>query len=217
MFERPFWRFFGALGDFCILTAFWLLTSLPFVTVGASTAALFYVFLKKRNGEEGALWQMYKKSFAENAKQGIFLWLLYVFVALDAFLIGYTLCARGAFAASDFARGGHFHVALAVACLLYLSVMLYTAALMATFRQTAGQLVAAAVGMTFGQLPSTLLYLVILGALGYATFYLFPALILIDVPLAVYLISMRMNVIFRKQIERVEKRTKEETEKTGGN
>lgn len=217
MFERPFWRLFGALGDFFILTAFWLFTSLPAVTVGASTSSLFYVCLKKRNHEEGTLWQMYKKSFLENAKQGIFLWLLYVFVVVDLLIIGYSLCRQGTLAASDFARGGRLHIALVAACLIYVSVMLYTAALMAMFRQTSGQLVTAAVGLTFSQLPSTLLYLVILGVLYLVTFYLFPALILIDIPLAVYLISMRMNVIFQKQIARVEKCKQVETDKAGGN
>lgn len=206
MFERPFWRFFGALGDFFILTVFWLVSSLPLVTIGASTTALFYVCLKKRRNEESTLWKMYKRSFRENLKQGIFLWLLYVFIAVDVFIIGYSLCRQGAAAPADFAQGGRYYTALVVVGLLYFSVMLYSAALMAMFRQTTGQCVVAAIGLTFSQLPSTLLFLVIFAALWLATYYLFPALIFIDVPLAVYLISMRMNVIFDKQIERVEKR-----------
>lgn len=209
MFERPFWRFFGAIGDFFILTVYWLLGSLPIVTIGCSTTALFYVCLKKRRGEEGTLWRMYKKSFRENLKQGVFLWLLYLFIALDVGIIGYMLTQQGVCALADFQDGGRFHTAFVVVVLIYIGVMLYSSALLALFRQTTGQLVLSAIGLTFNQLPSTLLFLVILAALWLATFYLFPALVFVDVPLAVYLISIRMSAIFNRQIARAEKRKAE--------
>lgn len=205
IFDRPFWRFFSALGDFFLLNIYWLFTSLPLVTIGVSTSALFYVCLKKRRHEEGNLWQMYKKSFLENLKQGTFIWLLYIFVAVDVFIIGLILCQRGVLHAEDFARNGRHYFSLVIVILMYLGVMLYTAALLAMFRQTTIQCIQAAVGMTFSQLPSTLLFLLILLALWTVTFYLFPALIFIDIPLAVYLISIRINTIFQKQISRVEK------------
>lgn len=207
MFERPFWRFFGRLGDFFILTVYWVIASLPVVTIGASTTALFYVCLKLRRGEEGKLAQMFKKSFRENFRQATFIWLLYVFVALDVGIIGFTLCRQGVLSAADFAmEGGKYYPALLVVCLIYLAVMIYTAALLATFRQTTGQCIGAAIGLAFGRLPSTILFLIILWALCMATLYLFPALIFVDVPLAVYLISMRMSTIFDRQIARTEAR-----------
>ena len=88
--------------------------------------------------------------------------------------------------------------------------MLYSAALLALFRQTTGQLIVSAIGLAFNQLPSTILFLLILAALWLATFYLFPALIFIDIPLAVYLISIRMNAIFNRQIQRAEARNRAE-------
>ena len=207
MFDRPFWRFFSRLGDFFILTVYWVLTSWPVVTIGASTTALFYVCLKTRRGEEGKLWQMYKKSFLENLKQATFIWLLYIFIAVDVGIIGYTLCRQGVLSAADLAMdGGKYYPALLTVCLLYVALMIYTAALLAMFKQTTGQCISAAIGLTFGRLPSTILFLVILWALCMATYYLFPALIFVDVPLAVYLISERMNTLFNRQIERVEKR-----------
>ena len=210
MMERPFWRFFGALGDFFILTVYWLIGSLPIVTIGVSTTALFYVCLKKRRNEEGTLWRMFKKSYRENLKQGVFLWLLYVFIALDACIIGYMLIQSGRCALADFQSGGRFYIALAVVELIYISVMLYSAALLSLFRQTTGQLIVSAIGLAFNQLPSTILFLLILAALWLATFYLFPALIFIDIPLAVYLISIRMNAIFNRQIQRAEARNRAE-------
>jgi len=206
MFERPFWKFFGLLGDFFILTLYWVLTSLPIITIGASTAALFYVFLKMRAGEQGTLWGMYAKSFRENVKQAIFLWLLYLFLALDAVIIGWMLAKNGVIAPADFAMGGRHFLSLVIVCLAYACVMLYTAALLAMFKQTARQCILAAVGLAFGRIFSTLLFMGILAALGYITLYLFPPLMFIGAPLAIYLISLRMAVIFQKQIALVESR-----------
>lgn len=222
--DRPMWRFFGSLGDFFILTVYWVITSWPIVTIGASTTALFYVCMKLRRREEGKLWQMYMKSFKENFKQATFIWLLYIFIAVDVAIIGHMLIQQGVFALSDFAMyDGKYYPTLLIVCLVYLSIMVYTAALLAMFRQTTSQCIGGAVTLTFAKLPSTLLFLVIIWALGMATYYLFPALIFVDVPMAIYLISMRMNVIFDKQIARVEANERKESgdemqdEITGGN
>lgn len=207
--ERPFWKFFAQIGDFFVLSLFWVLTSLPIVTIGASTAALFYVFFKTRAQEQGTLWGMYKKSFLENAKQGTLLWLIYLFVALDIVIICYMLCGAGICAPSDFSEGGKFFAAWIVLALCYVSVLLYSAALLGMFRQTMAQCVASAVSLTFSRIFSTLLFLLIIAALAFATFYIFPALVFIDVPLAIYLISLRMYVLFKKQVGYAEKRERE--------
>lgn len=206
IFQRPFWRFFGLLGDLFILSAFWILTSLPLVTMGASTAALFYVFFKTRAGEQGTLWKMYKKSFLENWKQGTFLQLLYLFIAVDLGIIGYMLCENGLCAPADFAWGGKYFAATLALILLYTSVTIYTAALLARFRQTTAQCALSALSLTCSRILSTLLFLLIIAALFFVTVFLFPMLLLIDVPLAVYLISLRMDGVFTSQIERVKRR-----------
>lgn len=89
------------------------------------------------------------------------------------------------------------------------------AALLAMFKQTTSQCLIATVGLAFGKLPSTRLFLVILWVLAMLTVNLFPFLILIDVPLAVYLITIRMSTIFQKQIDRVEKRGQENDDSEG--
>ncbi|MGN0802018.1 MAG: YesL family protein [Candidatus Faecivicinus sp.] len=205
-FNGPLWRFFGRLADLFLLMVYWVATSWPIVTIGASTTALFYVCFRLRQKNEGKLWQMYIKSFKENLKQATFIWLLYLFAALDVFLVGFSLCRQGLFQPADFSiDGGKYYPALLTVCLVYGSIMLYTAALLAMFRQTTGQCIGAAIMMAFGRLPSTLLFLIIIWALSMATLYLFPPLILIDVPLAVWLISKRMYTLFQKQIRQAEK------------
>ena len=194
--QRPMWRLFSMLGDFFILTVYWLMGCLPVVTIGCSTVAIFYVFLKKRRREEGTLWQMYKKSFKENLKQGIFLWLLYVFIALDVCIIAQAFVKSGYSTIADFEIGGQYFAPTLVCGLIYFGIMLYSAALMALFKQTTAQLVIAAIGLAFGNILSTLLFLFIVASISFAMLYVFPQLAFIALPLAIYLISIRMNVIF---------------------
>ena len=44
--ENPVWVFMGKLVDMLLLSGLWVICSLPVVTIGASTAALYYVTLK---------------------------------------------------------------------------------------------------------------------------------------------------------------------------
>ncbi|MEG0741451.1 MAG: YesL family protein [Clostridia bacterium] len=211
-FDSSFWKPFSMLGDFFILTCFWVFTSIPIVTIGTSTTALFYVVLKTRNGEAGALWKMYKKSFLANLKQSVGIWLLYLFIMIDVCIIGYLLQANGMLTLADLQRGGQYHVILIVAALVYMSMMIYTAALLAFFKQTTCQCLLSSFCLIFNRLFSTLYFMIVIGALGIITWYFFPPLVFIDVPLAVYLISLRMYKIFQKQIDRVQAHQKAQAE-----
>lgn len=212
IFDAPFWKFFSRLGDFFILTVYWLFTSLPIVTIGTSTAALFYFALKAQNGEAGMLWKMYKKSYLQNLKQSVGIWLLYIFIVIDVSIIGFMMYRNGTIVWQDITWGGKYNIVLTIAALLYLSMTIYAAALLAFFKQTTKQCILSAFCLTFSQIFSTIYFMIVIGALAYLTLNIFPALIFVDVPLAVYLISARMNKIFRKQIDRIEKRNRLATE-----
>ena len=47
------WRFMGRVADLFFLTLLWAIGSLPLVTMGASTTALYYVALKMVKNQEG--------------------------------------------------------------------------------------------------------------------------------------------------------------------
>lgn len=218
MFDAPFWKFFSRLGDFFLLTCFWLLTSLPLVTIGASTAALFYAVFRMKNGTESTLWKMYWKSFRENIKQATFIWLLFVFLMVDIGIVLSMLISGGTLALSDLKIGGQYFLLALIVGMVFLSTMIYAAALLAVFRQTTGQCLLAAFSLTFNRLFSTLYFLCVVGLLGYVTWFFVPPLIFIDLPAAAYLISLRMDVIFRKQMDRADTRAKlaEEREASSG-
>ena len=63
------------------LNLLWVLFSLPVVTIGASTTALYSVLIKMRNGKEGKLIRDFWDAFRKNFRQATIIW---VIVALAA-------------------------------------------------------------------------------------------------------------------------------------
>ena len=65
-FDNPVWNFIGKLVDMLMLTVLWALCSLPVVTIGASTSALYYVMLKLAEDKEGSMFWSFFRAFKEN-------------------------------------------------------------------------------------------------------------------------------------------------------
>ena len=88
--DNPVWVFMGKLVDILILSSLWLLCSLPVVTIGPSTAALYYVTLKLANNEEGYTVRSFFRAFQDNLMPGIPLGigavLVGVFLGCDLYL-----------------------------------------------------------------------------------------------------------------------------------
>ena len=63
------------------LNLLWVLFSLPVVTIGASTTALYSVLIKMRNGKEGKLFRDFWDAFRRTFRQATIIWLLIVFAA----------------------------------------------------------------------------------------------------------------------------------------
>ena len=63
-------------GNMLLLNLLWILFSLPLITVGASTLALYSTFFKMMEGTEGYMFKDFWKGFKSNWKQGTILWLI---------------------------------------------------------------------------------------------------------------------------------------------
>lgn len=83
----------------CICLSFlWLVTSLPIVTLGASTTALYYAINVGIRYDKGGIWQAYWRSFRSNFKQATVLWaLLFLIYGLlcGSCYSAYKLCING--------------------------------------------------------------------------------------------------------------------------
>ena len=69
-------RFFNLVFDLVIMHVIWIICSLPIFTIGASTTALYYAFMKRTRRDEGYIWKNFFHSFKENFKQATMIWFL---------------------------------------------------------------------------------------------------------------------------------------------
>ena len=77
---------------YCVyLNILWLVCSLPIVTIGASTTALFYVTLKMAKNEEGNITRAFFHSFKDNFKQGTIIWMILLVLGIILGIDGYVL------------------------------------------------------------------------------------------------------------------------------
>lgn len=87
--ENRFWSFLNKVVDALWLGILWGVTSLPIITIGASTTALYQFTLKQTDNEEGYAWRSYWKAFRKNFLQATILWMVILavgaFVAIDLY------------------------------------------------------------------------------------------------------------------------------------
>lgn len=79
--DSPIMRFLSRMTDLVFLSLLWFLCCLPIITIGPSTAAMYYVTLKlARKEEEVSISRCFFKGFKDNFKQGIILNLIFIVV-----------------------------------------------------------------------------------------------------------------------------------------
>lgn len=80
-FDNSVIRAVGRFCDLIELNILWVLCSLPIVTIGASTSALYYVMLKFVKNEEGYIVRSFFKAFKENLKKSTIIWFIIIILA----------------------------------------------------------------------------------------------------------------------------------------
>lgn len=69
-------RFLNLVADLVALHVLWLLCSLPIVTIGASTTALYYASMRRIRTDESHVHRNFFRSFRQNFRQSTILWLM---------------------------------------------------------------------------------------------------------------------------------------------
>lgn len=90
-YDNPLMRFLNKIAICAYLNILWLIFSLPVITIGASTTALYYVSLKLVKDEEGNIFPSFYKAFRENFKTATICWMIYLFfgiiLGIDALIL----------------------------------------------------------------------------------------------------------------------------------
>lgn len=79
-YDSGFWSAMERVFDWMLLNLLWLVTCLPIVTIGASTAALTDVSYRMAHGEDPAMFKSYFKAWVKHWKTATTLWVLLVMV-----------------------------------------------------------------------------------------------------------------------------------------
>ena len=80
--DSPLMIFMSDLTDLIILNVVFLICCIPIVTIGPAITAMHYVTLKMVKDENGSVLKNFFKSFKENFKQSLIVWLIFVVISL---------------------------------------------------------------------------------------------------------------------------------------
>ncbi len=90
-YDSKFSQVILRIAEGCYLNLLWIIFSLPVITMGAATAALYRVTLKMARGEEPSVTTQFIRGFKENFKQATILWLILLGAGIILGFDGYIL------------------------------------------------------------------------------------------------------------------------------
>ena len=153
--DNKFFTFMGRVADLIILNLLFLLCCIPIVTIGPAITAMYYVTMKMVRNEEAYIARSFFKSFKENFKQGLGIWLIALVLIILEFMD---------FIIMKQLSGGIYTVVkygLLVIALIMVMILQYVFPLLAKFVNTVKNTIRNALLMSLRHLPYTILMLLI--------------------------------------------------------
>ena len=179
-YESPVIQFLMKFCAACCLGLLWAICSIPIVTVGAATTALYTVTVKLVRGTEGtsAVAQFFR-AFRANFKQATQLWLILlgagVFLALDGYVLSHL---RATTTGAPAILWTLLFAVIIAAGVLYAMVLVYTFPLLAYFDNDNRAMLRNALLVAVRYLFCTISMLAIHAAVLWVEINLFPPLLL---------------------------------------
>lgn len=93
--ENPLYQILLRFSEMLFLGFLWFLFSIPIVTIGAATTALYYTTNKVLLKRRGKIWESFWHSFKSNLKQSTFAWILVLLLYILTFINFYILRGLG--------------------------------------------------------------------------------------------------------------------------
>lgn len=157
-------RALSRLFDLILLNILWVVCSLPVITIGASTTALYAVMLKIVANEEGYIIKDFFRAFRRNFKQSTIVWLA---LAVIGAALGMDVMI---FWGKSGVVSKAILLVLFAAIGVYAIEILFVFPLIATFENTTKNMLKNAVLIPISRLPFTILVLVMTGMCLILTF-----------------------------------------------
>lgn len=167
-YDNKFVSAFNQIINVFCLSLFFLFSSIPIFTIGASGSALYYTMNKVVRHNRGYIWHEYWSSFRANFKQGTVVGLIFLVFAA---LMGVDLYVLRIMAAAGSALS-QLWIVFVMLLIFELMVWLYVYPNIARFTNTNRAIIKNSMIMAIANLPQTILMLVILAALLAGAYYL---------------------------------------------
>lgn len=193
------------VADCICLSVLWLITSLPLITAGAATTALYYCINKCIRHNEGHIWREYWRAFRSNFKQATVLWLI---LSLIYGLLGascysaYLLCTEGALPKEMF-----YFLVIVIAVITVWADLIFP--YLARFQNTNKMILKNCFGIVLMNLPVALLQFIFL-LLAFVAVTMFPLAILCAPGVYMVLSCYRLEPVFMKYMTPEDRAREEE-------
>lgn len=213
LLENPVVQGISRVADFIILNLLWIFCSIPIITIGASTTALYTVMLKLVKNEEGYIVRGFFKAFKENFKQSTLIWLVFL-------VIGFMLVVDfSALRLMPVQMAAFMQILFLIMACLVICTAIYAFALQARFVNTVKNTLKNAVILVFARLPYTVLLLLLAVGPVVVTFRTGQTLaigmllwLFVGVALVTWLQSFLLRNIFKKLEQPAEAESTENAE-----
>ena len=187
------WRGFGRLADFFILSVLWMVCSIPLVTIGAASFALYDTVAHCFRYNEGGMVSRFFSTFKRELVRGILLTVLWAVIGY-LFNISYQMVTQ-------LGDGSTFWTVLNLVYFVLLTIPVgmacWAIGLQSRFTYSVGELHKNAAMFTLGYFPRTLAIVVIF-ALFYNVLINMFFMVMFLPAIMVNLQSMFMEPVFRK-------------------
>lgn len=188
--DSPIMVFLRGVLDYIFLSLLWLVFSLPVMTLGASTGALYHTTRKYLMGGQGSLYRTFWNSFRSNFKQTTALWLLLAVIAIVMWQDIRIMRAIG----NTFWSIALQAVFWLVSALLVI-IFIYGIPSITRFENTLSKIIKNSILLGIRHFANTLFFLLI-SAAGIFAAWLLPVLIIIMPALIMAFWSKRLDRIF---------------------
>lgn len=203
--ENGFFSSMGKIWDMILLSIIWVLCSIPFVTIGPATAAMYYTIVKVIRRERGYALKEFFHSFKENLKVGIISNILFGIVSYILYIdFMYTKSLRASGKSSGEIMFGIFFAIT----LIIVFIMIFTYPILSRFTLNVRGLFKTTFLIAMRHFPTTFLLVVVTGAFAIACYLIYP-LIFIAPALCSLISSFLIEPVFKKYMPKPEEETEE--------
>lgn len=195
-------NFLTQVANVFLLSIFWIIGCLPIVTVGTSTAALYYTTVKVMRKDTGYLFREFCHSYKENLKSGIVPTIIMeIAVALMIFNLSFARKMEGTV--------GTVMSAIYAACIIILAAMfLYMFPILSRFRIKVKDLFRLTFFVTMKHILTTFLLLALF-VLADFVLYMAPITLLIIPSILCLVNSLPLEKVLHKYMDKPEQGTED--------